>query len=162
MALRFNGQTQQRQTTRILSNVNRDVHCQYLQLLGPRSVHTLLKMKCLAEALWAIVLLFVGCLVASTCHAQDLAPRAYIITPLHSNALNLTYSYLDGSLIFDGTVPITDAKARVSLSRYNSLPFTQLFWPHCYAQRYLALRSRKLPRDRRRCGSTCIPIGASL
>ena len=110
---RFNGQ---RQTTRILSNVSRDLHCQFLQLLGPRSVHTLLKMRCLAAALWAIVLLFVGCLVASTCHAQDLAPRAYIITPLHSNALNLTYSYLDGSLIFDGTVPITDAKARVNLS----------------------------------------------
>ena len=27
-----------------------------------------------------------------SCLAQDLAPRAYLITPLHSNAINLTYS----------------------------------------------------------------------
>jgi hypothetical protein len=30
--------------------------------------------------------------------------------------VNLTYSYLDGSIIFDGTVPITDATARVNIS----------------------------------------------
>ena len=61
-----------------------------------------------------IVLVF--CLLATTSHAQDLAPRAYVITPLHSNAVNLTYSYLDGSVIFDGTVPITEATARVNIS----------------------------------------------
>jgi hypothetical protein len=73
-------------------------------------------MRRLAVESRAIVLLFLGCLVATACHAQDLAPRAYVITPLHSNAVNLTYSFLDGSLIFDGTVPIADAKARVNLS----------------------------------------------
>jgi hypothetical protein len=30
--------------------------------------------------------------------------------------VNLTYSYLDGSVIFDGTVPITEATARVNIS----------------------------------------------
>jgi len=30
--------------------------------------------------------------------------------------VNLTYSYLDGSIIFDGTVPITEATARVNIS----------------------------------------------
>jgi hypothetical protein len=63
-----------------------------------------------------IVLVFCSCFLAGTSHAQDLAPRAYIITPLHSNAVNLTYSYLDGSIIFDGTAPITDATARVNIS----------------------------------------------
>lgn len=47
--------------------------------------------------------------------AQDLAPRAYLITPIHSNAVTLTYSFFDGELLFEGTVPITDATARVSV-----------------------------------------------
>lgn len=41
--------------------------------------------------------------------AQDLAPRAYVITPLHSNAVILTWSFFDGSILFDGTAPITGA-----------------------------------------------------
>ncbi len=59
-------------------------------------------------------------------YAQDLAPRAYIITPIHSNAVTLTYSFYDGELLFDGTVPITDTKARVSvpvLSLFHSMRF---------------------------------------
>ena len=62
-------------------------------------------------------------LVAS---AQDLAPRAYLITPAHSNAVTLTYSYFDGDLVFDNSVPITGATARVSvsiISYYHSLRF---------------------------------------
>ena len=50
------------------------------------------------------------------CSAQDLAPRAYLITPLHSNAVTLTYSFYNGSLIFDGSIPITGASARVNVS----------------------------------------------
>jgi hypothetical protein len=41
--------------------------------------------------------------------AQDLSPRAYIITPLHSNAVTLIYSFFHGSLDFNGTLPITGA-----------------------------------------------------
>jgi hypothetical protein len=41
--------------------------------------------------------------------AQDLAPRAYIITPLHSNTVTLTWSFYDGGLNFNGTIPITGA-----------------------------------------------------
>jgi hypothetical protein len=58
--------------------------------------------------------------------AQDLAPRAYLITPVHSNAVTVTYSFFDGSILFDGVVPITDATARVSvpiLSVYHSMRF---------------------------------------
>jgi hypothetical protein len=58
--------------------------------------------------------------------AQDLAPRAYIITPTHSNAVTLTYSVFDGDLIFDNSVPITGATAKVSVpvfSYFHSLPF---------------------------------------
>ena len=48
--------------------------------------------------------------------AQDLAPRAYLITPVHSNAVTLSYSFYDGDLLFDGAVPITGATAAVSVS----------------------------------------------
>lgn len=51
-----------------------------------------------------------------TCSAQDLAPRAYLITPLHSNAVTLTYSFYDGKILFDGTIPITGATARAHVT----------------------------------------------
>jgi hypothetical protein len=58
--------------------------------------------------------------------AQELAPRAYVITPLHTNVINLTYSRLEGGLLFDGAVPITGATADINLpvfSYYHSLSF---------------------------------------
>lgn len=58
--------------------------------------------------------------------AQDLAPRAYVITPVHLNAITLTYSYNSGSLEFDGAVPITGATAQINtpvLTYYHSLSF---------------------------------------
>jgi hypothetical protein len=64
--------------------------------------------------------------MALTAPAQDLAPRAYLITPIHSNAVILTYSIFDGDLLFDNSVPITGATARVSVpvfSYYHSLRF---------------------------------------
>ena len=48
--------------------------------------------------------------------AQDLAPRAYVIAPVHSNAVVLAYSFLDGDIIFDNTLPITGANGRISIS----------------------------------------------
>ena len=47
--------------------------------------------------------------------AQDLSPRAYVITPLHSNAITLTYSFYDGSLFFNGAAPITGATGTYSV-----------------------------------------------
>jgi hypothetical protein len=41
--------------------------------------------------------------------AQDLSPRAYVITPLHSNAVTLTYSYYSGSIQLNGV--LADASA---------------------------------------------------
>ena len=46
--------------------------------------------------------------------AQDLAPRAYVITPLHANALTLTYGFYDGSLLFNGVVPISNTKGKTT------------------------------------------------
>ena len=61
---------------------------------------------------------------AQRLHAQDLTPRAYVVTPLRSNAVNLSYIFNDGELLFEGTVPITGATGRLSvpaLSLYHSL-----------------------------------------
>jgi outer membrane putative beta-barrel porin/alpha-amylase len=64
-------------------------------------------------------LLLVVCLTFSVCAAQDLAPRAYLITPVHTNAVTVIYSFYDGSLLFDGVLPITGATARVSVSVFS-------------------------------------------
>jgi hypothetical protein len=72
-------------------------------------------MKLFSLWWYGIVVCFGSFFSISTCFAQDLAPRAYLITPVHSNAVTLTYSFFDGNLIFDGTIPITGATARVSV-----------------------------------------------
>jgi hypothetical protein len=60
----------------------------------------------------AIKLTWATVLVASSLSplkAQDLSPRAYVITPLHSNAVTLTYSYYSGSIQLNGV--LADASA---------------------------------------------------
>jgi len=51
--------------------------------------------------------------------AQDLAPRAYLITPLHSNAVILTWSFYDGSINFNGVIPTSDAKGTYHVSIFS-------------------------------------------
>jgi hypothetical protein len=58
--------------------------------------------------------------------AQDLAPRAYVITPLHSNAVTLAWSFYDGSIHYNGALPVSDATGTYSvpiLSYYHSFDF---------------------------------------
>ena len=66
----------------------------------------------------AMVRILVLCLafaLGPMSEAQDLSPRAYLLTPTGSNAINLTYSRLTGGLLFDGAVPITGATATINL-----------------------------------------------
>jgi len=51
--------------------------------------------------------------------AQDLSPRAYLITPLHYNAVVLTYSYYTGGVDFNGIVPITGATGTYSVPLFG-------------------------------------------
>jgi Putative MetA-pathway of phenol degradation len=56
-------------------------------------------------------------------HAQDLAPRAYLVTPLGSNAFTLANAYNHGDLLLEGAAPIEDATARLdapSLTYYRA------------------------------------------
>jgi Putative MetA-pathway of phenol degradation len=72
------------------------------------------------------IVLLCGLSLASVCRAQDLTPRAYVITPVHSNAVILTYSFSNGSIFFDPTLPITDATGRLNVpafSYYHSFSF---------------------------------------
>jgi len=65
-----------------------------------------------------------GLLLCAVSLAQDLTPRAYVITPVNSNAIVLSTSFFDGDILFDGTVPITDSSGKVwisTLSLYHAL-----------------------------------------
>ena len=66
--------------------------------------------------------------IALGAHAwgQDLAPRAYAITPFHANAVTLTWAYYNGGLDFNGTIPVKDARGTYNvpvLSAYHSFNF---------------------------------------
>jgi Putative MetA-pathway of phenol degradation len=72
------------------------------------------------------LLLFVA-LACSFSGAQDLAPRAYIITPIHSNAVTFTYSLYTGNILFDGEVPITGATATTSVPVFSLTHSLRIF-----------------------------------
>src|SRR5579884_569811 len=57
-------------------------------------------------------------------HGQTLAPRAYIVAPVHSNAITLGWGWYDGGVSLEGAVPIEDARATydfTTLSFYRTL-----------------------------------------
>lgn len=65
-------------------------------------------------------------LLASPLYAQNLAPRAYVITATNSNAVTLTWSFYDGGVNLNGTLPVTNAKGTYhvpTFSYYHSLSF---------------------------------------
>src|ERR1700752_4070761 len=79
------------------------------------------------SAMTTIVRTFVLVGIAFCCGrvamGQTLAPRAYVITPTGANAVTLSWSFFDGGLNFNGTVPITGATGTYhipTLSYYHS------------------------------------------
>jgi hypothetical protein len=64
---------------------------------------------------WGEHALFFLVLSSANGWAQDLAPRAYIITPIHSNAVTVASTFLSGEILFDGSTPITGAKAKAAV-----------------------------------------------
>jgi hypothetical protein len=58
--------------------------------------------------------------------AQELVPRAYLITPIHGNAVILTWSFYDGGINLNGSVPVSGATGKYHVpifSYYHSLSF---------------------------------------
>ncbi len=47
------------------------------------------------------------------CAAQSLSPRAYVIVPVHSNAITLTYTLNAGNVVFNDTLPVTNSSGRI-------------------------------------------------
>ena len=75
------------------------------------------------RSLWALVGISA---LAPFGKSQDLAPRAYVITPVNSNAVTWSYSYSDGSVLADPSVPFVDGHAHFhmpSLSYFHSFGF---------------------------------------
>jgi hypothetical protein len=56
-----------------------------------------------------IVIVCAALCIGHVATAQTLAPRAYVVVPVRGNALTLSWSYFDGGVNFNGTVPITGA-----------------------------------------------------
>jgi len=61
---------------------------------------------------------FLSFLPLSLC-AQDLSPRAYVITPTGFNSVTLTWSYFNGGVNFNGAVPITGATGIYNVSNFT-------------------------------------------
>ena len=55
--------------------------------------------------------------------AQDLAPRAYVVTPVHWNAITLSDAFNDGDILLEGAAPVTGGTGKghvPALSLYHA------------------------------------------
>jgi hypothetical protein len=81
-------------------------------------------MRLPSKFAWPLVVLGASSLQALS--AQDLSPRAYVITPLHANAVTVTESFYSGNINFNGALPVSDATGTYNvptLSLYHSFSF---------------------------------------
>lgn len=60
------------------------------------------------------ILLLTLCVDVSASHAQGLSPRAYVVPPIGSNAVTLTYSFQNGDVVFDPSFPIQNAHGTIN------------------------------------------------
>lgn len=75
--------------------------------------------------IYAAVLLL-SLTAAGRLYGQGLSPRAYVVAPVHSNAVTITYSLQDGNIVFVPTLPIQNASGRIgtwNLSYFRTLSF---------------------------------------
>jgi len=69
---------------------------------------------------------FRWCIILSSAYAQDLSPRAYLVTPVGSNAITFSYSYNNGPVFVDPTIPVENTSGEFQLellSYYRSFAF---------------------------------------
>ena len=68
----------------------------------------------------------IALMAAASAQAQDLAPRAYVITPNGLSAVTVSSAFNTGKILFDPSVPVQDANATIAapvLSAYHSFGF---------------------------------------
>ncbi len=74
----------------------------------------------------ALLIVALTIVISVAAAPQDLAPRAYVITPVHSSGVVLSYSYYNGKLLFNNVLPITDSSASINvqtLTVYHAFSF---------------------------------------
>ena len=69
-----------------------------------------MKSRCTLVGLLALI---------GTVAAQELVPRAYVITPINANAVIVTWSFYDGGIDLSGTIPITGATGRYTVPTFS-------------------------------------------
>ena len=113
--------------------------------------------ECGVSSELALLAAIAACSLESLC-AQDLAPRAYVISPLHYNAAIVSYSFFDGSILLTGT-PITGATGTYQVpifSLFHSFGVlgrsASIHPPRC------PLRSGEFPGNRAGRGGTALPV----
>jgi hypothetical protein len=77
------------------------------------------------HSLVGIVLLLVG--MATTLVAQDLDPRAYLWVPVKTNTLVTGFSYSEGGVVIDPTLPLQDLEASVQVASLGYVHAFNLF-----------------------------------
>ena len=88
-----------------------------------------------------LAVLWLACLKVAS--AQDLSPRAYVITPLHSNAVTLTWSFYDGSIDYNGALPVSGATGTYSVPIFSYYHGFSLLWTLRQHRCLFALWSRQ-------------------
>ena len=79
-------------------------------------------MRILNRLAWPALVLFTAPLLLG----QTLAPRAYLITPVDTNAITVTTNVYQGGILFDASSPLTDASGTISSTiptYYHALNF---------------------------------------
>jgi len=83
-------------------------------------IHTAARVK-------VLVILLGLCFLPHLCSGQGLSPRAYIITPIHSNAVTVTYTLNDGNIVFDPTLPVDNASGRIGTEIFTYVHAMSIF-----------------------------------
>ena len=107
--------------------------------------------------------LSIGAVVLGLCRmaaAQDLAPRAYIISPIHSNAVVTSYSFYTGNLDFAGGLPITDATATANVGNLSYTHSIERLRADCESYPRVAVRTGEFQWEIARQPNQCLPLGA--
>jgi hypothetical protein len=69
--------------------------------------------------LWRPILFVSLCLGTGNCRAQQLTPRTYIVTPIHTNAIILTYSFDVGDIVLSPTLPVSNTNGKLSIAVFS-------------------------------------------
>jgi hypothetical protein len=72
-------------------------------------------MRATRALLYFLIVYLAVCFLVPNSKAQDLTPRAYIITPIHSNAVVLSYSFETGGILINPTLPISNSRGTLHI-----------------------------------------------